>query len=680
MKSIKRKLWTLTSGFLILALIVPAIAVTTAPAVLAAPTIVQVHPATVGLNANQVGGGAPNVIGATATADPGKTVRSMDFQTMFPGSLIAMEIFAQTPLFILPPRGGAGRNDTTPLPVPAASLPAGSVRGFVIIGSVTAVTPGGEWTVSANGQLYRVYESLATDVRGLSALPPAVGSTIRAVGMRSLAPGPLVADVITERPAGGAEVVEFFFLFNGTVTATGPVTWTITGTPLPPAVGGPVDFTINDATFPAVIDPGLGVGFAVTAEYIPSPALGGAVTRVAAEIFAQTPLNIFPTLGQGLTPPVAPAINSDPVPSPPGGLPPGSVLSFVIIGTVTAKNPTTGEWTISAQGRTLQVYQSAATIIRNNGLGGPATPPGVGDSVRIVGMRTVAPGPLVADVIAQRAPGVELVDLSFLLFNGTVTSTSATTWTLTGTDPVTLLPVPGVTFVVNDATFPAVIDPGMGLPPLNNPFVTVQYLVMGLPPAPNPALWTPMTLDANSGEWRAVYNAPATTVNKAGILFFRATDSPAPAQSTIVSSFVTLTAVPPAPPVAPASLTAAVISPVQVDLAWTSAAANEASFRLERDSDALFTAPVTTFILPMNSTSFSDKTVIGGNTYFYRLFAVNGAGDSAPAPVPPDVVSATPPFVVAASLPALAAPANGAVAANLTPELSWTASTGTEPI
>ncbi|MBI2858440.1 MAG: hypothetical protein HYX90_05110 [Chloroflexi bacterium] len=677
MKSIKRKLWTLTSGFLILALIVPAIAVTMAPAALAAPAITQVYPTTLGANAGQIGAGAPNVIAATAAADPGTTIRAMQFQTLFPAPFIGAEIFAQTPLAILPPRGGAGRNDTTPLPpgMTPASFPAGSVRLFVIIGVVTNVTAGGEWTISAGGQTFRVYESLGTVVRGTVNPTPGVGDSVRTVGMRSLLPGPLVADVITQRPAGVEESDLSLFLFTGTVETAGTADWTVRG-PSPDGVapGVLVDFTINDATFPAAIDPGIGVGTAITVEYLPTPALGGPVQNIGAEIFAQTPLDIPPTLGQQLAPPIAPAINSDPTPAPPGGLPPGSARLFVIIGQVTAMNPTTGEWTIAAAGRSFKVYQSAATAVRGTG----AVLPGVGSFVRTVGMRALTPGPLVAEVITQRDSG-DLADMSLLLFNGTVTATTASTWTVTSPSPDGVAPGTPVSFIINDPVFGAAIDPGIGLPP-NNRVVTVEYLVSGLPPEPDPALWAPMTLDAASGQWRAVYNAPASAVNKAGLLFFRATDSAAPAQSTIVSSAVTLTAVPAAPPAAPAGLTATVISPVQVDLAWTSAAANEASFRLERATDSAFTLGLRTFILPMNSTSFSDTTVIGGNTYFYRLFAVNGAGDSAPAPVPPDVVSATPPFVVAASLPALAAPANGAVVANLTPELSWTASTGTEPI
>jgi len=667
-RSIKRRLWTLTSGFLILALLVPAFALTAAPAVLAAPAITQVYPAPA---SGQIGSGAPNVIAATATS-AGSTISSMSFQTMFPEPFIAQEIFLQVPLIIFPPRGPA-TNDTTPLPLPAgmtaASLPPGSLLSFVIEGLVTAKSLGGQWTILVGAQTFRVSESLNTIIRnnglGGPLTPPGVGDTVRVVGMRSLAAGPLVADVIAQRPAG-AELADLTtFLFNGTVQTTGPTSWTIMGTPLFPAVGAPVNFTVNDPVFPAVIDPGLGVGAPVTVQYSVAPPAGGAITKVAAEIFLQVPLFIQPPRTTG---PVTP--DTTPVPA---GLPAGSVLSFVIEGVVTAKDAVNGVWTISASGQSFAVYESLGTIIRNNGLGGPATPPGVGDSVRIVGMRALDPGPLVADVIAQRAPGVDLVDLAFFLFNGTVTAVGAATWTVTGTDPVSGLPLP-VVFKVNDPTFPAVIDPGLGL---GFP-VTVQYLLTGLPPAPLAAAWAPMTFNAPSGQWRAVYNAPASPLNKPGILFLRAVD--AAGLSTTVTSTITLLAVPAAPPVAPAGLTATVISPVQVDLAWTAAATNEASFRLERAASDAFTAPVTTFILPMNATSFNDTTVIGGSTYFYRLFAVNGAGPSGPAPVPPAVVSASPPIVIAASLPVPAAPANGAIVANLTPAISWTASTGTAPI
>ncbi len=626
----KKRLSLITSLALILTLLV-SIAGLPAPSVLAAPAITQVHPDPA---TNQIRSGAPNVIAATA-ASPGSTVASMDFQVDVPALFIAQEIFGQIPLVIFPPIDPGPNNNTLASP---AGLPLGSVRAFVIEGVVTAVSGAGEWTISAAGQTFFVYESVATDVRGIGVALPVVGDTVVTVGMRSLVPGPLVADVIRQVTAGGEEADLTTFLFNGTVGATGAAIWTIGG----------VEFTINDPVFPAVIDPGITVGFPVTVQYAPTPAVTAVPTNIAAEIFLQTPLFILPTIAP------APVFNTRPAPA---GLPAGSVLSFDITGVVNAFNPAIGEWDISSQ--RVKIYESAGTIIRNNGLGGPGEPPGVGDTVRVVGMRTLAAGPLVADVIAQRIAGPEIVDLSFFLFNGTVTATNPATWT-----------IGGVVFVVNDPTFPAVIEPGLGV---GFP-VTVQYTVAGFPPAPTPALWVPMTFSASTGRWEGVYTPPSAAFNKPGTLFMRATD--AAAQVTEFSASITVLTVDALAPAAPSALSAVMGAGINVNVTWTDASTNEASFRLERANDAAFTINKRTFIIATNSTAFTDATAPTGTTVFYRIFAVNGAGETAAA-VTASV--AVPLFVVPTTV-VLAGPANLAVVANLTPTLSWNAAISTLPV
>jgi FtsP/CotA-like multicopper oxidase with cupredoxin domain len=81
---------------------------------------------------------------------------------------------------------------------------------------------------------------------------------------------------------------------------------------------------------------------------------------------------------------------------------------------------------------------------------------------------------------------------------------------------------------------------------------------------------------------------------------------------------------------APTNLSATPVGPpLQVNLAWTDNANNETGFRIERAVGAGAFAALTT-TLP-NVTAYVDATVTQGTAYSYRVFAVNGSGDSAPS-------------------------------------------------
>jgi titin len=81
-------------------------------------------------------------------------------------------------------------------------------------------------------------------------------------------------------------------------------------------------------------------------------------------------------------------------------------------------------------------------------------------------------------------------------------------------------------------------------------------------------------------------------------------------------------------PVAPSGLAATVIS-ARVDLTWVdNSGANETGFRLERALADTFTPLDSSFTLGANVTAYSDNTVGPATTYYYRIFAVNGIGDS----------------------------------------------------
>ena len=85
---------------------------------------------------------------------------------------------------------------------------------------------------------------------------------------------------------------------------------------------------------------------------------------------------------------------------------------------------------------------------------------------------------------------------------------------------------------------------------------------------------------------------------------------------------------PVSPPAAPANLSATAISSSQINLTWTDQSANETGFQIERKTGAggTYALIVTT---AANATAYSDTGRAEGTTYFYRVRAVNGAGNSA---------------------------------------------------
>jgi len=165
--------------------------------------------------------------------------------------MIGLEIFAQIPIDVLAPLAAGARADSTAIPVGG---PLGAVPLFVILGGVTAVNAAGtEWQIGTPPTF--VYTHSGTRLTGA----PVVGSVVRIIALRSVAPGPIMADVIGARPgtatAAPANVQVISLLFNGIVNTVSPTIWNVGG----------VDFTADGA----VIDPGLVVGSAVTVEFSP---------------------------------------------------------------------------------------------------------------------------------------------------------------------------------------------------------------------------------------------------------------------------------------------------------------------------------------------------------------------------------------------------------------------------
>jgi len=82
------------------------------------------------------------------------------------------------------------------------------------------------------------------------------------------------------------------------------------------------------------------------------------------------------------------------------------------------------------------------------------------------------------------------------------------------------------------------------------------------------------------------------------------------------------------PPNVPSGLTASVISSSQINLAWTDNSINETGFKIERKTGVDGTYSQIAAVLA-DVTAYSDTGLSAGITYYYRVRAYNGIGDSA---------------------------------------------------
>ena len=85
---------------------------------------------------------------------------------------------------------------------------------------------------------------------------------------------------------------------------------------------------------------------------------------------------------------------------------------------------------------------------------------------------------------------------------------------------------------------------------------------------------------------------------------------------------------PDAPPAAPARLTATAMSATQINLAWADLSTNEAGFEVERSPDGN-TGWTKIADVSANGTSYQNTGLTPNTHYFYRVRAVNAAGQSA---------------------------------------------------
>jgi hypothetical protein len=119
---------------------------------------------------------------------------------------------------------------------------------------------------------------------------------------------------------------------------------------------------------------------------------------------------------------------------------------------------------------------------------------------------------------------------------------------------------------------------------------------------------------------------------------------PIPAIITHMGSSIPTDAIgggtPPDPPAAPTGLTANAAACDQIDLAWTDNADNETGFEIERSTDGVNFGQIDT--VGANVTAYSDTTVAENTTYWYRVRAYNGGGNSAYSNIASDTTPTCP--------------------------------------
>lgn len=91
---------------------------------------------------------------------------------------------------------------------------------------------------------------------------------------------------------------------------------------------------------------------------------------------------------------------------------------------------------------------------------------------------------------------------------------------------------------------------------------------------------------------------------------------------------------PPPGPAAPSNLAATLVQASAVTLSWRDNSSNETNFIVERSASSNFASPVSLATLGANTTTFTDRTVAGRTTYYYRVTSRNANGSAASSILP----------------------------------------------
>jgi hypothetical protein len=119
----------------------------------------------------------------------------------------------------------------------------------------------------------------------------------------------------------------------------------------------------------------------------------------------------------------------------------------------------------------------------------------------------------------------------------------------------------------------------------------------------------------------------AATGLSSGITYYyrvRAVNAAGDSANTATASATTQVTV----PAAPSGLTATTISTSQINLSWTNNANNQTGFQIDQATSSDFTQNLTTVTVGANTTTYSAMGLTSFTTYYYRVRAINSAGDS----------------------------------------------------
>jgi fibronectin type 3 domain-containing protein len=175
------------------------------------------------------------------------------------------------------------------------------------------------------------------------------------------------------------------------------------------------------------------------------------------------------------------------------------------------------------------------------------------------------------------------------------------------------------------------------------------------------------TMSANTATYSDTGLAALTTY------YYRVRSYNSAGNSSSYTNTANATTQPPPPviPAAPTNLSAASASSAVIDLSWTDTSNNEDGFRIERGTDGASFTQIGT--VTANTAAYSDMLLAASTTYYYRIRAYNGAGNSnysnstnATTQAPPAVIPASPSNLSAAA------------ASSTVIDLSWTDASNNE--